>query len=91
MVARKEKIFVKDRKMRLIYEYSSVEQKKKALIFVQKDKKRLENEINQNIEKYPKMVKKVLYDALERFQEEIEELEYDINNNIGPIRSDPFS
>ena len=82
---------MEDRKTRLIYEYFNVEQKKKALILVQEDKKQLENELNGNFDNYPKIVQRVLSDTLERWQIEIEELTYDINNNIGPIRPGPFS
>ncbi|MEH7481538.1 hypothetical protein V7157_10775 [Neobacillus drentensis] len=82
---------MEDRKTRLIYEYFNVEQKKKALILVQEDKKQLEKELNGNFDNYPKIVQRVLSDTLERWQIEIEELTYDINNNIGPIRPGPFS
>lgn len=58
---------------------------------MQEDKKQLENELNGNFDNYPKIVQRVLSDTLERLQIEIEELTYDINNNIGPIRSGPFS
>ena len=82
---------MEDRKTRLIYEYFDVEQKQKALVLVQEDKKQLEKELKENFDKYPKIVQRVLSDTLERWQIEIEELTYDIKNNIGSIRPGPFS
>ncbi|MED1470046.1 hypothetical protein [Bacillus salipaludis] len=80
---------MQDRRIRLIYEYMTIEKKKIALKFVQEKREILKTEVDNTIDKYPEIVKEVLLDTLDRWQFEIEELTYDINNNIGPIRQIP--
>lgn len=82
---------MQDRKIKLIYEFMTVEQKKKALKFVQEKRKMLETEVDNNIDKYPEIVKEVLFDTLDNWQIEIEEITYEINHNIGLIRPSSFS
>lgn len=76
-----------ERKTRLLFEFLTVELKKEVLPLLIKDRDELYNVFNKNGDSYPSIVKQVLSGTLDKWNLEIEELEFDIKNNIGAIRS----
>ncbi|PGM54192.1 hypothetical protein [Bacillus sp. AFS053548] len=76
-----------DRRIRLIYEYMNVPEKIETVRLLKKEKEELNFELDRNKELYShKLIKQILNDTLDKWELEIKELEYDIKNNIGPIR-----
>ncbi|WP_044748581.1 hypothetical protein [Bacillus alveayuensis] len=72
--------------MRRIYEYLSVEEKKEVVKRLKKEREDLQKEINQNDNSFSPLVRQILNDTYDKWGLEIEELERDIENNIGPIK-----
>lgn len=76
-----------NRRSRLIYEYLSIEQKKEVLKNLKFDRDELHRIHVEEGRTYPKIVRDVMTDTLDRWNFEIEDLEDDIHNNIGAIRT----
>ncbi|MGM9987751.1 MAG: hypothetical protein ACI35O_11045 [Bacillaceae bacterium] len=76
-----------ERRARLLYEYLNVEQKKEVLLVLLRDREKLQMEYDKNKESYPKIIEDVIIDTLDRWDFEIKELEDDIKNNVGSIRT----
>lgn len=72
--------------MRRLYDYLTVDQKKDLVKKLRVEREELKKETDQNLDSYPLVVKQVLSDTLDKWALEIEQLEEDVKNNIGPIK-----
>ena len=78
-----------NRRLRPIFEFMTVQEKKEFIRLLKIEKEELKQELQQNAHLYThKLIKQVLTDALDKWELEIRELEYDVKNNIGPISKD---
>ncbi|MFD0942687.1 hypothetical protein [Savagea faecisuis] len=72
-----------ERKSRKIYEYMTIEQKQEALKLLKQDKEELSKEYKKAAKTYPKIVRQVISDTLDKWELEIDELSIDIENGNG--------
>lgn len=73
--------------MRKLYDYLTVQQKSEVVTSLKIEREELKQELNQNEEIYPRVVKQVLHDTLDKWDLEIYQLEEDVKNNVGPIKT----
>lgn len=72
-----------ERKSRKIYEYMTIEQKQEALKLLKQDKEELSKEYKKAAKTYPKIVRQVISDTLDKWELDIDELSIDIENGNG--------